>query len=68
MPRAARWVVLLVGAGVTQWMTFPLHDAQPCMGMVQLWALPATLLLLLGAATSFRSWREVRRGDDDTET
>ena len=57
LPRAARWPVLLVVAGLTQWLTFPLHDAQPWMGTVQLWALPATLLLLLGAWTSFRSWR-----------
>ena len=67
VPRAARWVVLLVVAGVTQWLTFPLHDAQPWMGMVQLWALPATLLLLLGATTSFRSWREVRASDSAAE-
>ena len=65
LPRAARWVVLLVVAGVTQWLTFSLHDAQPWMGMVQLWALPATLLLLLGAATSFRSWREACAADSD---
>ena len=65
--RAARWVVLLGVAGVAQWLTFPLHDAQPWMGNVQLWALPATLLLLLGAATSFRSWRlEVRAASGDT--
>ncbi len=68
LPRAARWPVLLVVAGVTQWLTFPLHDAQPWMGQVQLWALPATLLLLLGAGTSFRSWRrEVRATSGDAE-
>ncbi len=68
LPRAARWPVLLIVAGVTQWLTFPLHDAQPWMGMVQLWALPATLLLLWGAGTSFRSWRhEVRNTSVDTE-
>ena len=67
VPRAGRWAVLLIVAGVTQWMTFPLHDAQPWMGMVQLWALPATLLLLLGATTSFRSWREVRASDSAAE-
>ena len=67
LPRAARWIVLLMVAGVTQWLTFPLHDAQPWMGMVQLWALPATLLLVLGAWTSFRSWRrEVRTYNGDT--
>ena len=68
LPRAARWLVLLIVAGVTQWLTFPLHDAQPWMGMVQLWALPATVLLLLGATTSFRSWRrEVHATSGDAE-
>ncbi|MCH7511767.1 MAG: hypothetical protein IIB19_05325 [Chloroflexi bacterium] len=68
VPRAARWAVLLVVAGVAQWLTFPLHAAQPWMGNVQLWAVPATLLLLLGAATSFRSWRlEVRASTGVTE-
>ncbi len=68
VPRSARWPVLLIVAGVTQWLTFPLHDAQPWMGMVQLWALPATLLLLLGSATSFMSWRqEGRTASGDAE-
>lgn len=58
LPRSVNWVVLLMVAGATQWLTFPLHDAQPWMGLVQLWALPATLLLLLGAWISFRSWRQ----------
>jgi len=57
LPRSVRWVVLLIVAGVTQWMTFPLHDAQPWMGRVQLLAVPATILLLLGAATTYQTWR-----------
>ncbi len=68
LPRTVRWPVLLIVAGATQWLTFPLQDAQPWMGMVQLWALPATLLLLLGAWTSFRSWRrEVHAASGDAE-
>ena len=34
VPRAVRWAVLLSVAGVAQWLTFPLHDAQPWMGNV----------------------------------
>lgn len=60
IPRAARWIVLLAVAGVAQWLTFPLHDAQPWMGRVQLYPVPATVLLTLGAATSFMSWRAAR--------
>jgi hypothetical protein len=62
VPPAARWAVMLLVAGVAQALAFPLDAAQPGVENVPLLALPATLLLLLGATTSFRRWRESRGG------
>ncbi len=62
VPPAVRWAVMLLVAGVAQALAFPLDAAQPGVENVPLLALPATLLLLLGATTSFRRWRESRGG------
>ena len=62
VPPAARWAVMLLVASVAQALAFPLDAAQPGVENVPLLALPATLLLLIGATTSFRRWRESRAG------
>ncbi len=61
IPPPARWAVMLAVAAITQALAFQLAAAQPGVQGVPLLALPATLLLLLGAATSLRRWRESRR-------
>ena len=59
IPPPARWAILLAVAGVTQvlaiWLT-----SLPAAGQPGLVALPASVLLVIGAAASVRGWRESR--------
>ncbi len=61
VPPSVRWAVLLLVAGITQVLPLRL-TAEPGFEVAPLLALPATLLLLIGATTSFRRWRESRGG------
>ncbi len=60
-PPSVRWAVLLLVAGITQVLPLRL-TAEPGFEVAPLLALPATLLLLMGAATSFWRWRESHGG------
>lgn len=62
VPPSVRWAVMLAVAAITQALAFHLAAAQPQVENVPLLALPATLLLVIGATTSFRRWRESRGG------
>lgn len=59
IPPVARWGILLAVAGITQVLAFWLAT-QPAAGTTGFVALPASLLLVIGAAASLRRWRETR--------
>lgn len=59
IPPPARWGILLAVAGITQVLAFRL-TAQPTAEAMGFVALPASLLLVIGAAASFRRWLESR--------
>jgi len=59
VPPVARWGILLAVAGTTQVLAFWLAT-QPAAGTPGFLALPASLLLVVGAAASFRRWLESR--------